>query len=193
MPAEMSAPLPTEADLQMLFARLNLAHFDGEIGACSIAYNERFSNCAGRTTYRAPALIELSPKHFRRYPEALEETLVHEMIHVWCYQRFGETGHGTHFRRKMKRCGITSIHHDLGTVRPLQEASTRYIFRCEHCGMEALRRRLPSRAMTCGRCNPRRHDPRYPLTVYEVVEMRVLGEVGAIAPRRAASRVPRAT
>ncbi|HUY10694.1 MAG TPA: SprT family zinc-dependent metalloprotease [Candidatus Dormibacteraeota bacterium] len=189
----MIANLPTEADLQMLFARLNLAHFDGEIAASVISYNERFTNCAGRTTYRTPALIELSPKHFRRYPEALEETLLHEMIHVWCYQRFGETGHGRHFRQAMKRCGVESIHHDLGTVRPLQEASTRYIFRCEHCGMEALRRRLPSRSLTCGRCNPRRHDARFPLMVFEVVEMRPIGEAGRIAPKRAASRTRQAT
>ena len=60
------AALPTEADLQLIFARLNYEYFNGEAPDCRIAYNERFSNSAGRITYgRPPLVIELSPKHFR--------------------------------------------------------------------------------------------------------------------------------
>ena len=67
--------------------------------------------------------IELSPKHFRQYPEALEETLLHEMIHAWCYAKFRDTGHGARFRRKLRECGLSSIYHDLGNVGPLKESS----------------------------------------------------------------------
>ena len=43
--------LPSEADLQLLFARLNYEFFNGEVPDCRIRYNERFSNSAGRITY----------------------------------------------------------------------------------------------------------------------------------------------
>ena len=172
----MSSLLPSEADLQLLFARLNNEHFNGEAPDCRIQYNERFSNSAGRVTYgRLPLTIELSPKHFRRHPEALAETLLHEMIHAWCYVKFGETGHGLRFKRKLRQCGLGSIYHQMGSVAPLKESSRRFILRCERCTFEVLRRNRPRTAASCPRCNKRRFDERYPLTIYEIVEMRNAG------------------
>jgi predicted SprT family Zn-dependent metalloprotease len=169
--------LPTEPDLQLLFARLNYQFFNGEVPDCRIRYNERFSNSAGRITYATRSmLIELSPKHFRKYPEALEETLTHEMVHAWCFDRFRETGHTSRFRKKLRDCGMTSIYHDLGNVRPLNESSKRYILRCEQCGFEALRKKRPGKPASCPRCNKHRFDPKFPLTMYEVVETRVVGD-----------------
>jgi predicted SprT family Zn-dependent metalloprotease len=168
--------LPSETDLQLLFAELNNYYFNGEVPVCRIRYNARFSNSAGRITYsERPLLVELSPKHFRAHPEALRETLLHEMIHAWLFDRNGDTGHGADFRRKMRECGMTSIYHDLGNVRPYNESVRRYILRCEKCTLELLRKRLPSAAMSCGRCSKRGYDPRFPLTVYEVLETREVG------------------
>ena len=166
----------SEADLQLLFARLNYQHFNGEVPDCRIRYNARFSNSAGRITYSEhPMLIELSPKHFQKYPEALEETLLHEMIHAWCYARYRDSGHGPRFKRKMREVGLASIYHDLGNVRPLSESSKRYILRCEQCAFETLRRKRPGKPASCPRCNKRRFDPRFPLTIYEITETKVVG------------------
>ncbi len=174
--------LPSEAELQLLFARLNNRHFNGTAPDCRIAYNERFSNSAGRITYgRTPLLIELSPKHFRSCPDALEETLLHEMVHAWCYERFRDTGHGARFRRKMRECGLTSIYHDLGHARPRRESSKRYILRCEACSFELLRRRIPGKPASCPRCNRRRFDARFPLAIYEVVETKHVGSTATLA------------
>lgn len=179
--------VPAEADLQLLFARLNYQHFNGEIPDCRIRYNARFSNSAGRITYANPLLIELSAKHFRKYPEALEETLLHEMVHAWCYARWRDTGHGPHFKKKMRECGITSIYHDLGNVRPLNESSKRYILRCEECAFEVLRRKRPGKPASCPRCDKRRFNPKYPLTIYEITGMDAIGDTvdGLTAARRA--------
>jgi predicted SprT family Zn-dependent metalloprotease len=169
--------LPSETDLQLLFAELNNYYFNGEVPVCRIRYNGRFSNSAGRITYsERPLLIELSPKHFKEHPhEALRDTLLHEMIHAWLYDKNGDTGHGAAFRKKMRECGMTSIYHDLGNVKPFNESVKRYILRCEKCALELLRRRLPSAAMSCGRCSKRGYDPRFPLTVFEVLETREIG------------------
>jgi len=177
--------LPSETDLQLLFAELNNYYFNGEVPACGIRYNARFSNSAGRITYSArPLLIELSPKHFHAHPEALRETLLHEMIHAWLFDRDGDTSHGGAFKRKMRDCGMASIYHDLGNVKPLQESVRRYILRCEQCALELLRRRLPSAAMSCGRCSKRGFDPRFPLTVFEIVQTREIGTTERRAARR---------
>ncbi len=167
---------PSEADLQLLFARLNYEHFNGEVPDCRIRYNARFSNSAGRITYSGfPLLIELSPKHFEKYPEALEETLLHEMVHAWCYAKYRDTGHGLRFKKKMRECGLTSIYHDLGNVRPLSESSKRYVLRCEHCAFEVLRRKKPGKPASCPRCDKRRFNPRFPLSIYEVTGMDLVG------------------
>ncbi|MBV9719899.1 MAG: SprT-like domain-containing protein [Candidatus Eremiobacteraeota bacterium] len=179
--------LPSEADLQLLFARFNYEFFNGEVPGCRIRYNERFSNSAGRTTYgRHPMDIELSPKHFRRAPQALAETLLHEMIHAWCYAKFGDMGHGPRFKRKLRECGLTSIYHELGNAAPLKESSKRFILRCERCSFEVLRRTLPRRPSSCPRCNKRRFDERYPLVIHEIVEIRRIGSSldGARAARK---------
>ncbi len=168
--------LPDVATLQLLFAQLNYAHFDGEVPAYRIAYNNRFTNVAGRVTYK-PALIELSPKHLRGKPEALHETLLHEMIHAWLHARGERPGHTAAFKRKMRELGMSSIYHDLGRAAPLRESPRRYILRCEKCAMEALRKRRPSSNVICAKC--RKH-----LRIYEVLEVEDVTDGGRAAHAR---------
>lgn len=179
--------LPSETDLQLLFAELDNLYFNGGVPACRIRYNARFSNSAGRITYNIrPMLIELSPKHFNARPEALRETLLHEMIHAWLWDRDRDAGHGAAFRRKMRECGMSSIYHDLGSAKPFNESAKRYILRCEKCSSEILRRRMPSALTSCGRCSKRGFDRRFPLTIYEIVETREVGDTLVRAAQRGA-------
>jgi predicted SprT family Zn-dependent metalloprotease len=175
--------LPDVAELQLLFAQLNNEFFGGEIPAHSIAYNGRFSSVAGRITY-SPPLIELSPRHFEHRPEAIRETLLHEMIHAWLYAAGKDPGHGPAFKKKMRELGMRSIFHDLGSVAPKRESSKRFILRCERCTLELLRRRRPPVNVSCGRCSPRRFDARYPLRVFEIVQVREVEEAQAASRRR---------
>lgn len=162
--------LPDIADLQLLFAQLNSEHFGGEIPAYRIAYNARFSNLAGRITYK-PALIELSPKHFERNPAALRETLLHEMIHAWLFARGMNSGHTPAFKKKMRELGLHSVYHDLGTALPRRESSKRFILRCDRCTLELLRKRRPPSPASCPRCSRRRFDSRYLMRTFEITAM----------------------
>jgi predicted SprT family Zn-dependent metalloprotease len=175
--------LPDVSELQLLFAQLNNECFGGEIPTHRIAYNGRFGNLAGRITYKPP-LIELSPKHFERHPEALRETLLHEMIHAWLFSRGQNTGHGAAFKRKMNELGLGSIYHDLGTATPRRESTRRFILRCDRCTLELLRKRRPPANVSCGRCSRRTYDPRYPLRVMEVLETRDVSDEPRAAQRR---------
>lgn len=182
--------LPDISELQLLFAQLNNEHFGGEIPTHRIAYNARFSNLAGRITYKPP-LIELSPKHFESRPEALRETLLHEMIHGWLFARGENPGHTLRFRKKMAELGLGSIYHELGTAAPRRESARRFILRCDRCMLEVLRKRRPGVPVSCGRCSRKRFDPRYRLRVLEVVETRdVSDEVRAAHAGRTAGRAP---
>jgi len=182
--------LPDISDLQLLFAQLNNEHFGGEIPAHRIAYNARFSNLAGRITYKPP-LIELSPKHFEKRPEALRETLLHEMIHAWLFARGENPAHTARFKKKMAELGLQSIYHELGTAVPRRESAKRFILRCDRCTLELLRKRRPGAQVSCGRCSRRRFDPRYRLRVLEIVETRDLSDevraahAGRTGPRTA--------
>jgi hypothetical protein len=164
--------LPDVAELQLMFAQFNFLYFDGEIPAYRIAYNARFSNLAGRITYKPP-VIELSPKHLVGKPDELRETLLHEMIHAWLQAKGLPPGHTPTFKKKMRELGLRSIYHDLGKAAPLSESTKRYILRCEKCLMEVLRKRRPSPHLICARC-------RKPLLAFEVVEMRPV-ELGRAA------------
>ncbi|BDE05795.1 hypothetical protein WPS_10710 [Vulcanimicrobium alpinum] len=169
--------LPDVAELQLMFAQYNFWHFNGEIPTYCIAYNARFSNLAGRITYKPP-LIELSPKHLRGKPQELRDTLLHEMIHAWLHARGENPGHTQRFKKKMRELGLTSIYHDLGKATPLNESSKRYILRCEKCTMEVLRKKKPAPNVVCARC-------RKELVAFEVVEIK------PVELQRAASRPPR--
>lgn len=160
-----------------MFAQYNYAYFDGEIPAHEISYNNRFSNVAGRITYKPPK-IELSPKHLRDKPGQLRETLLHEMIHAWLFARNENPGHTPAFKRKMRELGLSSIYHDLGTAPPLSENPKRYILRCQHCLREVLRKRRPPVGARCAHC-------RRAIVVFEIVEMRQLDE-GLIRAARGA-------
>ena len=169
--------LPDVAELQLLFAQYNLLYFQGEIPSYRIAYNARFSNLAGRISYKPP-LIELSPKHLVGKLDELRQTLLHEMIHAWLHALGKNPGHTATFKKKMRELGLRSIYHDLGKAAPLNESPKRYIVRCEKCFMEVLRKKKPSPHLVCARC-------RKQLVAFEVVEMRPV-EWG-----RAALRTPR--
>ncbi|MBV8151022.1 MAG: SprT-like domain-containing protein [Candidatus Eremiobacteraeota bacterium] len=171
--------LPGVAELQMLFAQFNNLYFDGKIPAHEIAYNARFSNMAGRITYKPPK-IELSPKHLAGKPDELRETLLHEMIHAWLFALGRNPTHSAAFKRKMRELGLSSIYHDLGKAAPLYESPKRFILRCEHCRREALRRRKPPPNFRCAVC-------RRAVVVFEVVEMRALDQGLARASRPAAA------
>ena len=186
--AKPSAVLPDVSELQMLFAMLNNEFFGGEIPAHKIAYNGRFSNLAGRITYKPP-LIELSPKHFERDAAGLRDTLLHEMIHAWLFARGENPGHTARFKKKMRELGLRSIYHDLGSAQPRRESAKRFILRCDACTMELLRKKRPPAHVSCGKCSRRSYDARFQLRVLEIVEMRdVSEELRAAHGRRLSGR-----
>ena len=157
--------LPTEGDLQLLFAHLNSLHFAGEVPAYRIAYNRRMTSVAGRITYRPP-LIELSIPLLGKHPLTLPQTLLHEMVHAWLHARRLPSGHGIHFKRKMREVGLSSIYHSLPV--PRRRSRMRYRLSCPRCSAELIRRRRPGVPVSCARCSPQRYDPNVRMRVHRL-------------------------
>ena len=158
------AALPAQPELQLLFARLNASRFGAEVPAYHIRYNSRMTSVAGRIVYK-PAVIELSVPLLSAHPGHLENTLLHEMVHAWLHARGLPSGHGTHFKRKMRDVGLTSIYHSMPV--PVRRSSRRYVLECPACRVEFVRRRRPAVPVSCARCAPARYDHRYRMRVRE--------------------------
>ena len=154
--------LPPVSDLQLRFARMNALHFRGEVPAYRIAYNDRLTSVAGRITYRPP-LIELSSSLLAAHPEQLDETLLHEMVHAWLRARRLPSGHGLHFKRKMRDVGLTTIYHSIPIAQ--RRSGRRYVLSCPRCKIEFVRRRRPGVPVSCALCSPKRFNSRVQMVV----------------------------
>ncbi len=158
--------LPSAADLQLLFAHLNARHFGGVLRSHRILFNRRLTSVAGRIAYR-PRIIELSEPLLREHPDHLEPTLLHELVHAWLHEHGLPNGHGTHFKRKMREVGLSSIYHFL-PLRTARRSSRRYLLMCPRCRAQIVRRRRPGYRVSCARCSPKRFSSRVELIVRRI-------------------------
>jgi len=155
-------PLPSEAQLQLLFSLLNAHHFGGVLPAHRIRYNSRLTSIAGRIIYRA-SLIELSSTLLEHHSDHIEPTLLHEMVHAWLHQRGLPSGHGRAFKKKMNDVGLASIYHSMPVKN--RRSRRRYVLRCPSCYTELIRRRRPGTAVSCARCFPAGYNARFRMSV----------------------------
>ncbi len=156
---------PKAADLQLLYASLNALHFGGVLRAYRIVYNHRLTSVAGRIGHRPP-VIELSAPLLAAHPEAVEATLLHEMVHAWLHEHGLPNGHGAAFKRKMREVGLKSIYHFLPVKR--RTSQRRYVLSCPRCKVEFVRRRRPGFRVSCARCSPTRFNPHVEMLVREI-------------------------
>ena len=114
-------------DLKQLYLDLNEELFDSALPEelpvlYSFNLNKRRtkSTCYGKCYYNSQGIshrghrkackaakIEIKPG---MSPAQTRKTLVHEMCHAFCFNRFGEVGHGKQFWLKMRKCGYPKGH-----------------------------------------------------------------------------------
>ena len=118
---------PIPSDIKQLYLDLNEELFDGilpvslpVIFSAKLNKGRRKSVCYGKAYYTSsgvskkghrenckPTLIEIAIGMSDRQTR---KTLVHEMCHVFCFQEYGEVGHGKQFWFKMRKCGYPKGH-----------------------------------------------------------------------------------
>jgi len=118
---------PVPSDIKQLYLELNEELFDCVLPdtlpvLLSVKLNKgrSKSTCYGKAYYEASGVSKKGHRSNCR-PIKIEialgmtdrmtrKTLVHEMCHVFCFQEFGEVGHGKQFWMKMRKCGYPKGH-----------------------------------------------------------------------------------
>lgn len=153
---KMAAPqLPTEEELYRLFDVFNMVHFNGKLPSVKIKYSNRMLMAGSYTP--VGRLIKIGRKYHEIFPDEIEDTLLHEMIHII------HPNHSRAFKTIAGRLGVSlkaKEHPDL-------RAAYRYLYICPNCGKEYPRRKR-FRMASCGICSKgHRFDPRYKLILKE--------------------------
>jgi predicted SprT family Zn-dependent metalloprotease len=143
--------LPTVEELYRLFDRLNWQYFEGGLPPVKIEYSKRMTSAGSYTPARRT--IKVGYKYHQLFPDEIEDTLKHEMIHIRHFR------HDAAFKAEARRIGASlkaRSHPSLG--RP-----PRYVYVCQECQRTFPRQKRLVMA-SCGYCSARgRYDPRYKL------------------------------
>jgi|TARA_Y100000287_G_scaffold179435_1_gene173157 hypothetical protein len=145
-------------DIQAMFYKLNVEHFNNEIPDLPVVWNSRMTTTAGRCHYRrrlgnlTPIKIDMSYRLFRNLDfdlSKVERTLIHEMVHAYLCHKYNEKGHTARFQRMMTN--ITGEHknhrcHDYDVAAIKRTQSKKVKAECQRCGMVYYKARMPKHA-----------------------------------------------
>jgi predicted SprT family Zn-dependent metalloprotease len=145
--------LPENDVLYMMFESINYKYFNSALPQVLIEWSTRM-RAAGKY-YLGSKIIRLGRRYHEYYPNEVEDTLKHEMLHILY------PNHGKVFKREAERIG-TSRH---AKAYPGGRSPHKYIYVCSSCGQKYHRhKRL--RMASCGKCSNKGFDARYKLKLF---------------------------
>lgn len=142
-------------DLHGLFDTLNARHFDAMLDLPVCRWNSRLRSSAGRfipgrrrywQTFMPVIEIASYLREEADSERLIVDTMLHEMIHYWLWQRGRPYGHTPEFIRKMKELGV-SRYNSVPRVRPYK-----YVYRCPVCAGGYPTRKKLTGSLACSRC-----------------------------------------
>lgn len=143
--------LPDIADLYCRFDMFNWMFFEGKLPTVKIEYSNRMS--AAGSYSRNRQLIRIGRKYHEIFPEDINDTLKHEMIHIIHFR------HDAVFKKIAARIGASLR----AKAHPLLRKPPKYIYVCPKCGKEYPRQKRLVMA-SCGKCSKDHvFDKRYKL------------------------------
>lgn len=143
--------LPSLERLQELFDEYNLAFFQGKLPRVKINYSVRLLGAG--LYYPRSQEIRIGVKYHQLFPEEIEDTLKHEMIHI-IHPR-----HDRAFKSMAQRLGASLK----ARFHPSLRGRYRYLYYCPNCQREYPRRKR-LRMASCGVCSKGgKFDPKFKL------------------------------
>lgn len=143
--------LPAVDELYRLFDRFNWLYFGGKLPSVKIEYSGRMGAAGSYSPGRK--LIKIGRKYHQLFPQDLEDTLKHEMIHI-IYPN-----HDRNFKAEATRIGASLRAREHPSLR----RPPKYVYECPGCGMDYPRQKRIVMA-SCGRCSRGgKFDPRFKL------------------------------
>jgi predicted SprT family Zn-dependent metalloprotease len=171
-----AVPLPDTDELGRRYAEFNRIYFRNSLPPATIRWSKRM-RIAGTCDSRR-RIISLSHVYHSHFPQDVDDTLKHEMIHL------RNPRHDAAFRREAARIGASVHCRDYPELHP----RARYIYICPTCRMEYPRTKRGN--LYCGRCARKGFDPRYKLILRGKAEQEKAVRVLA-ASKPARKRSPR--
>jgi predicted SprT family Zn-dependent metalloprotease len=154
---EVPAALPEEAELHRWFDEFNWTYFNGKLPQVGITYSTRMTSAGSYTPCQK--LIRISRRYHELFPEELQDTLKHEMIHILY------PNHNAAFKREAARLGASLR----AKSHPSLRRPPRYLYVCPGCGHEYPRQKR-LRMASCGRCSKGSFDSRFKLRPIKIRE-----------------------
>ncbi len=147
--------LPSVRTLYVMYDIFNRQYFGGELSPVSIEYSTRMAS-AGLYD-RTNRMIRLGRKYHELFPDDIEDTLKHEMIH----QRHWR--HDAAFKAVAARIGASVR----AKAHPSLRRPPRYVYVCPACQTEYPRQKRLVMA-SCGKCSSRhRYDDHFKLKLHK--------------------------
>jgi len=169
----LTSRLPDEPELARRFLYFNHRYFEGLLPAADVRWSSRM-RIAGTCDTRK-RIISLSRVYHAHFPEDVDDTLKHEMIHLRC------PSHDESFRREARRMGATIHCKEYPGLHP----RARFVYICPHCRTQFHRSKRER--LYCGLCARNGLDARFILVLRPTSPRR-----HEIEPALAARRPPSA-
>lgn len=143
--------LPDEKELARRFDVFNWMYFKGKLPRVRIEYSNRMTSAGSYTP--SGKIIKIGRKYHEIFPEDVNDTLKHEMIHILHFH------HDKAFKLEAERIGASLR----ARTHPALQRQPRYIYYCVKCGTKYPRQKR-LRMASCGQCSKGgRYDDRYKL------------------------------
>jgi predicted SprT family Zn-dependent metalloprotease len=143
--------LPTVAELYRRIERFNWLYFNGRLPSVRVEYSNRMTSAGSYTP--ADRVIRIGRKYHVLFPQDIDDTLKHEMIHILHFR------HNADFRREARRIGASVR----AKSHPSLRRPPRYVYTCPGCEREYPRQKR-LRMASCGHCSAGgRYDKRFKL------------------------------
>ncbi|MCB2202022.1 SprT-like domain-containing protein [bacterium] len=147
--------LPSLSELYRRFDLFNWMYFAGKLPRVRIEYSNRMTAAGSYTPEKK--LIKIGRKYHEIFPNDVDDTLKHEMIHIIHFY------HDAAFKREAKRIGCMLK----ARAHPSLKRPPKYLYRCPGCGKEYPRQKR-LRMASCGYCSEKgRYDDRFKLRLIE--------------------------
>jgi predicted SprT family Zn-dependent metalloprotease len=140
----------SEQDLIRIFSEWNRNGFEGELPLPEIRWNPRLKTSAGRfIPDRTRSIIEVASYLLEEQnaEHLVRDTIGHEMIHFWLWERKLPYGHTPEFHRKMEELGV-SRYNSVPRHRPFK-----YCYACSTCDQKIFTRKRLRMAACAACCN----------------------------------------
>lgn len=155
IPTPAKHALPSLEYLYQLFDKFNILYFDNKLPQVKITYSTRMTNAGSYTP--ALKLIKISKKYHEIFPNDIEDTLKHEMIHIIHFY------HNADFKKEAARIGASLK----AKSHPLLRRKPKYLYICPGCKKEYPRQKR-IRMASCGICSDKgKFDNRFKLKLYK--------------------------